>query len=73
MTDQLFPRPRRRMKQPRKDALRDALAQTTAEVIRRREEAEALQRQLAAMAEARQHDHDAARRVPRWIRALFGA
>lgn len=73
MTDQLFPRPPRRMKQPRKDALRDALAQTTAEVIRRREEAEALQNQLAGMAAARAHDHNTARRVPRWIRALFGA
>ena len=64
MTDSLFPRAPRRMLQPRKALLYAQLSETTAEVARQR---------LDAMATARQHDHNTARRVPRWIRALFGA
>jgi len=73
MTESLFPRAPRRMLQPRKALLYAQLSETTAEVIRLRHEAEVARQRLDAMATARQHDHNTARRVPRWIRALFGA
>lgn len=62
----LIQRQPRRMRQPRKDALREQLAKVTDEMIRGRE-------RIAALHEARQHDHDTARRVPRILRRLFGA
>lgn len=73
MNESLFPRAPRRMIQPRKAVLYAQLSEMTAEVIRLRQEAETAQRRLDAMSSARQHDHNTARRVPRWIRALFGA
>lgn len=42
MADQLFPRPPRRMKQPRKDVLREHLAEATEELIQLRAEVELL-------------------------------
>ncbi len=42
MTDQLFPRPPRRMKQPRKDVLREFLADAATEIERLRAENERL-------------------------------
>lgn len=42
MADQLFPRPPRRMKQPRKDVLREHLAAATEELIQLRAEVEHL-------------------------------
>lgn len=42
MNEQLFPRPPRRMKQPRKDVLRDELARAAAEIERQRFEIERL-------------------------------
>lgn len=44
MTEQLFPRPPRRMKQPRKAQLRDAVVALTDENIRLRAENERLRR-----------------------------
>lgn len=44
MTEQLFPRQPRRMKQPRKDTLREQLVLAAAEIERQRAEIERLRR-----------------------------
>jgi hypothetical protein len=44
MTDQLFPRPRRRMRQPRKDVLRDELARAATEIEQQRATIDHLER-----------------------------
>lgn len=44
MTDQLFPRDPRRMRQPKKEALREAVTVLTDEMIRLRTENERLRR-----------------------------
>lgn len=44
MTDQLFPRDPRRMRQPKKEALREAVTVLTDELIRQRAENERLRR-----------------------------
>jgi len=44
MTDQLFPKPTKRMRQPRKDVLREELARAAAEIERLRTENEDLRR-----------------------------
>jgi len=52
MTDQLFPKPPRRMKQPRKDTLREQLAAASATIEHQQHEIERLN---AALAELRMH------------------
>lgn len=44
MTDQLFPKPPRRMKQPRKDTLRDELVRAATTIEQQRAEIERLRR-----------------------------
>lgn len=79
MTDET-PRPKRRMKQPTKAALwrrvkqAEAAASEAIAIALKTEhrywvEVARAQRACAA----RQHDHDIARRVPRWVRRIFGA
>jgi len=52
MTDQLFPKPPRRMKQPRKDVLREQLAAASATIEHQQQEIERL---TAALADVRTH------------------
>lgn len=79
MTD-TAPRPKRRMKQPTKGTLRARLAtaetradcavsylKTIAPMLRTQAEL------IDGLRAARQHDHDIARRVPRWVRRIFRA
>ena len=74
------PRPKRRMKQPTKDTLRARLAtaetradcavswlETIAPMLRTQADL------IEGLRAARKHDHDAARRVPRWVRRIFRA
>ncbi len=74
------PRPKRRMKQPTKAALWRRVKQ--AEAAANEAIAIALKAEhrywvevgrAQRMSAARQHDHDIARRVPRWVRRIFRA
>lgn len=63
----------RRMHQPRKHDLREALTAAAETMIRDREALERAREEIEAFRAARRHDHDIARRVPRWVRRIFGA
>lgn len=71
MTDDLFPKPKRRMKQPTKDALRALIAQLQAELAQQGRDQ--LREQLALAADVLIAERERAERWQRAAETAFGA